>query len=57
MERLLDKFKGDDAKSLKWTAGIILIAILVSLSMINNLFRSGTEEKYTELTQLLEDIH
>ena len=36
LERLLDKFKSDDAKSLKRLAEIIFIAILVSLSMINN---------------------
>ena len=31
LERLLDKFKSDDSKSLKRLAGIILIAILVSI--------------------------
>ena len=56
LDRLLDKFKTEDAKSLKRLADCFSLQFFGSFAIIDNHCRSGTEEDYGELTQLLEDI-
>lgn len=61
LERLLGKFKAEDAKSLKrFVANCVQMCVYVRVCLIacshTSLHRSGTEEEYSELTQLLKDI-
>lgn len=55
MERLLEKFKSEDSKSLKRLVTCSLVCIWFHFEH-GVISRSGTEEDYSELTQLLQDI-
>ena len=56
MDRLLDKYKSDDAQSLK---RLVLMRVFIARfcdEIHVRIYRSGTEEEYDELSQMLEDI-